>query len=95
MYMSIDAIGAPLPSIAAAAQDAYLVHARTGFSMCSGALTSEMARSVLQTYVRQTGYDMNIRTVALWDACTQYFSWIKPELHDKTLSLRLDIVRVR
>ena len=50
-------------------QDSYLLQARTAFSMCSGALTAEMSRAVLQQYVRATGYDMDIRTVALWASC--------------------------
>ena len=50
-------------------QDSYLLQARTAFSMCSGALTAEMSRAVLQQYARATGYDMDIRTVALWASC--------------------------
>ena len=41
--------------------------------MCTGALTAEMARSMLQSYVRKTGYDMDIRTVAVWDSWEVFF----------------------
>ena len=39
--------------------------------MCTGALTAELARGVLQKYVRSTGFDMHIETVALWDTGLQ------------------------
>ena len=53
---------------AAFAQDSFLAHARTAYSMCSGAMTAEMARAVLQHHVRKSGFDMDIRTVAVWDS---------------------------
>ena len=34
--------------------------------MCSGALTAEMSRSVLQKYANATGWPMDIKTLALW-----------------------------
>ncbi|CAK9031406.1 Uncharacterized protein SCF082_LOCUS19629 [Durusdinium trenchii] len=44
-----------------------MVQARTAFSMCTGAGTAEMARSLIQKYFNEQGYDMNIKTVAMWE----------------------------
>lgn len=71
-----------------------MVQARTAFSMCTGAGTAEMARSLIQKYFNEQGYDMNIKTVAMWapcKVCNNCFSFIVPTCTapNKNLPLKL------
>ena len=47
-------------------QESCLATSRTAFSMCTGAMTAEMARMCLQQAVTATDFPMDIQTVALW-----------------------------
>ena len=61
-------------------QDSWIYHAKSAFSMCSGAGTAECSRAVLQKIVQDFPLQgcqrqMDVRTVALWDSRFSLDEW--------------------